>query len=228
MARTRTSPIRFSGPPDRLTADVKLPGEMSTQARIIVGSEEFPLRVISDGKTISSLAFSLPADSPPGKLKCQVLVGDASFDGVANVQVLSSISVEPVNIALLARAGETVTATLKVKNRGNGTLEFHADKAVTLRPVGTLARSVKSVFKNSDRGFSDHIIALGQEMAAAPSHQLKVTANMAAALLKKGGHSTVTLKLGIPKDMAPDTTWTGSLGLLGKRVRIDIDTRHVG
>jgi len=181
-----------------------------------------PLRISGTAEFITGLAFSLPNDTPPGKTKAGVVLGDTQFDAVIDVQLRAMIEVRPSSIRLRPAAGQTTTATLEVTNRGNGALRYEADSAVTVRPADTLARGVR-VFREGRRDFADRIISLGEAIKSTPSHELAVSGRMAPDLLEVGAQTTVTLELGIPEELDTQTTWKGSLGLLGKRVRISVE-----
>jgi hypothetical protein len=214
--------IRFCGPPANLVADVQLVRAGSVDAAIRLNKQVVPLRISGTAELITGLAFSLPNDTPPGETKGSVVLGDAQFDAVVDVQLRALIDVQPPSIRLEPSAGKTVTARLEVTNLGNGVLEYDADTAVTLRPAGTLARSVR-VLKDGRRDFADRIVSLGEAIKSTQSHELAVTGRMAADPLQVGSHTTVTLELGMPEDLDTETTWKGSLALLGKRIRISVE-----
>jgi hypothetical protein len=196
----------------------------NAQALIRLNDDEFLLRIGGDAENITGLAYSMPGDTPPGEVKGRVMVGDSTFDALVDVQIRSAIELEPPAIELKGSAGETATATLNVTNRGNTALEYDADELVTLREAGSLARSTIAAFKQRDRDFADRLISLGENMKTAPHHDLAVSGSMATTTLNIGAHTTVTLELGIPEALDPNTNWTGSLALLGARVRVNIET----
>lgn len=224
MAEKPSAPIRFSGPPAKLSAEVKLPRKGRAQPLMLVDKNLQPLVVSGDAETITRLALSLPTDTPPGEIKTRVILGDQEYEAIIVVQLRSMIRLDPPALKIKAAAGDTVAAVLNVTNLGNGTLDYQADQSVTLRQSGTLARSVTAAFKNSRRDFADRLIALGEEMAASSSHEFAVASHMSATTLKTGESATVELELGVPEDVEPDTTWSGSMALLGSRVRINVET----
>lgn len=222
QARSRQTPIEFSGPPANLSARVALPAPL-VQPRIKIGNDELPLRVSGDVDTIHSLAFSMPDDTPPCELKGRVILGDTVHPALVTVRQRPKMRIEPSRIDLKAPAGQSVETTLNVTNLGNLALEFAADKSVTLREAGMLGRSVASAFRKRDRDFADRLIALGENIRRTPSHELSVAGRMSPATLEVGSHTTVSLTLGIPKEIDVDTRWSGSLALLGTRVRINVE-----
>jgi len=224
--------IRFAGPPSDLAADVDLTLVGPRQLRIVVAENEFPLRVSADGETITRLAFSMPDETPPGEHKAQVLLDDARHAAVVTIELRTLATIEPSAIAVTASAGRTVAATLRVTNRGNGPLTLDADKTVTRRESGTLGHSLASALKRRDLDLADRLIALGTELQRKPSHEVPVTGRMSPATLDVGAESQVTVKLAIPEDIDIGTTWSGSFGLLGTRVRVSVEpasghTRHL-
>ena len=221
-ARSRQIPIRFSGPPSNLRARVALPVDL-VEPRIIIGASEWSLRVSGDDDTIHGLAFSMPDDTTPCELDGQVVLGDATYPALVTIQLRPKILVEPGRIELKAPAGQSVKTTLNVTNLGNLALEFDVDKTVILREAGILGRSVASAFKKRDRDIADKLIALGEKIRHTPIHELSVAGKMSPATLEVGAHSTVSLTLGIPKDIDVDTKWSGSLALLGTRIRVSVE-----
>lgn len=221
-ARSRQTPIRFSGPPSNLRARVALPVDL-VQPRIIIGAEEFSLRASGDNDTIHGLAFSMPDDTTPCKLDGQVVLGEATHPAVVTIKLRPKILVEPGRIELKAPAGQSVKTTLNVTNLGNLALDFDADKTVILREAGILGRSVAAAFKKRDRDIADKLIALGEKIRHTPIHELSVAGKMSPATLGIGAHSTVSLTLGIPKDIDVAARWSGSLALLGTRIRVSVE-----
>lgn len=221
-ARSRQAPIRFSGPPANLSARVALP-VASVQPRIKIGDDELPLRVSGDADTICSLAFSMPDDTPACELEGQVIVGDTMHPALVTVRLRPKMKIEPSRIDLKAPAGQSVETILNVTNLGNLALDFEADQSVTLREAGVLGRSVASAFRKRDRDIADRLVALGEKIRRTPSHELSVAGRMSPATLDVGAHTTVSLTLGIPKEIDVDTRWSGSLALLGTRVRISVE-----
>lgn len=221
-ARSRQTSIRFSGPPANLSARVAL--RVGTgQPRIIIGADEWPLRVSGNNDTIHGLAFSMPDNTTPCELEGQVVLGEATHPARVTVQPRAKTLIEPGRIELKAPAGQSVETTLKVTNLGNCALEFEADRSVTLREEHILGRSVASAFKRRDRDIADKLIALGEEIRHTSSHELSVAGQMSPATLEVGSHTTVSLTLGIPKDIDVATRWSGSLALLGTRIRVRVE-----
>lgn len=224
MAKAGHPLIRFSGPPANLRSDVTLSRRGNAQALIRVKDDEFSLRIAGDAEHISGLAFSMPGDTDPGEIKGRLIIGDSTFDALVNVEIRCVVQLEPPAIELKASVGETTTATLNVTNRGNTAIEYSADEVVALREAGSLARSAIAAFKQRDLDFADRLILLGEHLKTAPRHDLPLSGSMATTSLEVGARTTVTLELRIPEALDPNTNWTGSLALLGARVRVNVET----
>ena len=134
------------------------------------------------------------------------------------------IEVEPTSLALEAHPGEVVKVAVQVMNLGDEPVRFTADKKLTLREDGALPKAVRQAFKSGNRDFADRLITLGTEMANAASCLIEVRGKMRPPSLESGTRSEVTLELAVPEDLEPDTTWTGSLALLGTRLRVRLLT----
>lgn len=134
------------------------------------------------------------------------------------------IEVEPTSLTLKAHPGEVVSAALQVMNLGDDPVRFTADKELTLREDGALPKAVRQAFKTGNQDFAERLITLGTEMASANSCRIDVRGKMEPASLESGTRSEVTLELAMPKDLEPDTTWTGSLAVLGTRLRVRLQS----
>jgi hypothetical protein len=216
-------PLVFAGPPARLSAVVGFAAAVPRQLHIVVDGKEFPLHVSSDGKTFNGLWFSMPDETPPGEYHGEVALDGASYPAKVNVALRPMAWIEPKSIELKARAGQTVKATLSVTNRGNGMLTLEADEAIKLREAGTLGRSLASSLRRRDLDLTDRLVSLGMELQRKPTHAVPVAGRMSPVTLEVGARSQVTLELAIPEAMRAGTTWSGSLGLLGTRVRVSVE-----
>jgi hypothetical protein len=70
---------------------------------------------------------------------------------------------------------------------------------------------------------ADRLVALGMELQRKPAHAVPVAGRMSPATLEVGARSQVTIELAIPEAMRVGTTWSGTLGLLGTRVRVRVE-----
>jgi hypothetical protein len=215
--------IGFSGAPASLDAVVGLAAVALRDPHIVVAGEAYPLRVSAAGQTIDRLSFSMPDATPPGRYAGEVLLGELRRAAVVDVAARRMASIDPPLIDVKAPAGETVEATLNVTNRGNTVLSLDADNAITLRESGTLGKSLAGALKRSDRDLADRLVALGSELQEAPSHEVRVAGRMSPATLDVGARTQVTVELALPADIDTGTTWSGSLGLLGTRVRVRVE-----
>ena len=213
----------FAGPPVRLSAVVAVGAVAPRQPRVVVADREFPLQLSGDGKAFNGFWFSMPDETPPGEYQGEVVLDDVRYPATVQVALRPLARIEPPSIELKARAGQTVKATLRVINRGNGMLTLEADKAITLREAGALGRSLANSLKRRDLDIADRLVSLGTELQRKPTHAVAVAGRMNPARLEAGARSQVTLELAIPEAMSAGTTWSGSLGLLGTRVRVRVE-----
>lgn len=213
----------FSGPPARLNAVVDLTAAAPRQLHIVVADREFPLHLSGEGKASNGLWFSMPDETPPGEYRGEVALDGTRYPAMVNIALRPRATIEPRSIELKARAGQTVKATLSVTNRGNGTLTLETDKTIKLREAGTLGRSLASSLKRRDLDLTDRLVSLGTELQREPAHTMPVAGRMRPATLEVGARSKVTLEMAIPEAMRTGTTWSGTLGLLGTRVRVSVE-----
>jgi hypothetical protein len=221
--RSVAAPIEFAGPPARLSAVIALAEAAPRQRNIVVAEKEFPLHLSGDGKTFDGLWFSMPDETRPGKYQGEVVLDDARFPATVNIALRPLARIEPAAIEVKAPAGQTVKARLSVTNRGNGVLTLEADKAITLREAGALGQSLAISLKRKDLDLTDRLVSLGMELQQKPTHAVAVAGRMSPATLEIGARSKVTLELAIPEAMRAGTTWSGTLGLLGTRVRVSVE-----
>lgn len=221
--RPAGAPIGFAGPPARLSAVVGLAVAAHLQPQIVVAGKTFPLRATGDGKTIDRLWFSMPDETPPGEYPGEVVLDGARYPAMVRIALRPLAWIEPPSIEVKAPAGQTVKARLNVTNRGNGVLTLEADQAITLREAGALGRSLASALGRRDLDVADRLVALGTELQRKPTHAVPVAGRMSPETLEIGARSQVTLELAIPEAMRVGTTWSGTLGLLGTRVRVRVE-----
>jgi hypothetical protein len=215
--------IAFAGPPARLSAVVDMAAAAPRKLHIVVSGEKFPLYLSGDGKTFNGLWFSMPDETPAGEYRGEVVLDGARHPATVQIALRPMARIEPQAIQVKARAGQTVKATLSVINRGNGILTLEADKAITLREAGALGRSLASSLKRRDLDVADRLVSLGMELQRTPTHAMPVAGRMSPAKLEVGARSQVTLELAIPEAMRAGTTWSGTLGMLGTRVRVSVE-----
>jgi hypothetical protein len=222
-AKSFEAPLRFAGPPANLSAAVDLASGKTWNPRIRVAGKEYPLGLSGAGGSIDRLFFSMPDDTPPGEQQAEVVLGDSGRPAIVNIEVRRLARITPSSIDVKARGGKTVKATLSVTNCGNGSLSLDVDKAITLRASGMLGQSLASSLKRNDLDLADRLVSLGRELQRQPSHEVSVVGRMTPSTLDVGAQSQVTVELAIPEDIGTGTTWSGTLGLLGMRVRVSVE-----
>ena len=222
-AKSTQAPLRFAGPPANLSVAIDLPPAVTCNPRIVVKGKEYPLRVSGTAERIDRLTFSMPDDTPPGEYKAEVALGDSVHGAMVTIELRRLARITPSTIDVKARGGKTVKATLSVSNCGNGSLSLDVDKAITLRESGALGQSLASSLKRNDLDLADRLVSLGRELQRQTSHEVQVAGRMTPSTLDVGAHSEVVVELTIPEDIGTGTTWSGTLGMLGTRVRVSVE-----
>ena len=222
-AETDNYQLQFKGPPSKLVAIADLSIGSSSDASIKISKNRFPLQLTTDGTTLRSLSFAMPDNTLPQRFEAEVSIGPVKRSAIVSVDPRTKVSFKPATVDVKVRAGQKAKTTLSVTNFGNKALTLACDTMVTLRENGMLGRQIAQAFKQQDRDFPDRLIVLGELVDKIPSYEASVATTMSASSLAVDECTELTIELGIPENIDTSKAWTGSLAVLGKRLRINVE-----
>ncbi len=224
MAPARKTTVDFSGPPGNISASGSFPNATRDVPHIAIGDEEFPIRTSIRGDSATLLAFSLPAETQPGKVKGEVYVGGQRFPAIVDVLPSARAVFEPPSIRIEATPGASVSSSITVTNAGNSDLPPGDVPSVRLRPAGALRESVASAFREKTRDFADRLVAIGESIQEFESHEMEVDLPDDLPAIAPKQCVTVELVFRVPADLDDGTSWSGSTSIYGARIRVDVQS----
>ncbi len=224
MLTGQDTPIRFTGPPTALKAEVALvaPFEVAPVPALLTADARHPLALRPLAGDDLLLSLALPASTPPGALKAEVELGGKTYPAVIEVQEKPKLTVKPKALALAGRLGEELGASVEVTNTGNIALPFEAADMVNLRPASALARGIGDAFKQPG-DIVTRLIRLGERLDAEPTGTLAVTWKTRIKSLAVGQTAVIEFSARVPEKIDAAVTWTGRLSMFFTTVAVTLE-----
>jgi hypothetical protein len=233
-AASADAPVRFRGPPHRLTSLVALPDGQEAASRpkaLLEGAqiEGAQLRGLAvrpvtreGGPTMSKVTLRLPKSTPPGSYPGSVEVGGRQVPVVVEVEPRPKVEVSPSRLTFEVEPGAEVTAAVTLLNVGNVPFQVPAASKFCVFDGSGVDHAFWVALASDPPEGKERIDLLLDDLAESHGGLVEVRARSAKRTIAPAEASEVEVTLRFTDRLRPGRAYAGSWDADGLHLRIRV------
>ncbi len=226
--RSTTPTVRFEGEPGNVQALVHLPPadrlSVSVACDLPKGlGEQVRTLTAPVGADWTTVRLLLPPATPAGEYQAELTWRDGTLPGVVVVRGDERVQAVPADLALRARAGEAVPASVVLHNGGNVGVEVRKVYVVALEESEALDRAIIAGL-TTDKQAVDRFGVAADALAGSQAGVARTVVTRGAGALAPGETRQVDLELRMPEGLEAGTSYSGTwtVGRLDVPVEVEV------